>query len=230
MENGLLTLVKNCVFGIRNAVFERLITHIDGVATTFGKRRLIDRVTGVRCLSCRLDHSRRACLKGIFSIVVSTQMIGEARQIRRRPRVAAYLLHIIIRCRVVVVDDDFALLPIALTRRKNNSPGVFEHRNEVGHDDGLREKVFGGAEKEGSLPFPEAFRLVVVVAVACPERQMAVLQSLGNLVRARNVLHPRLALVIDVAPSDFFLCQCRCRHKHQAENNVSLNLLQCFLR
>ena len=229
MENGRLTLVENRVFGIGNAAVERLITDINRVATFVGKRRLIGRETELGSLVRRPHHPRRASLKGIFAVVVSPQMIGEASQIRRLPFVAARLLHIIIRCRVVVVDDDFVLLPIALTRRKHDCSGVFEHRNEVGHDDGLRENVLGGAEKIGPLPFPKAFFLVEIVAVACPERQMAVLQSFGNLVRSRNILHPRLALEVDVAPSRLLSLRRR-RRKHQTENDMKFKFLQCRLR
>ena len=100
----------------------------------------------------------------------------------------------------VIVNDNLLSLPVALTRRENDGPSTFEHRNEVGNDDGLCKQIFGSGKEFRTLPSPLGGLLVVVTAMTGPEREMAVLQSVRWTEWSRDVLYPRLAIVVDVTP------------------------------
>ena len=62
---------------------------------------------------------------------------------------------------VVVVDDDFLLLPVAFTRSEDDGSCNLDHGDEIGHHDGLRKEVFVSAEQVGALPFPSALRIPI---------------------------------------------------------------------
>ena len=100
----------------------------------------------------------------------------------------------------VVVYNHLVALPVALTGRPHHGTRILEHGHEIGDDDGLGKQVLGGAEEIGTLPFPSAFLGIVVLAMAGGNREVTAFQAAGNLVGARHVGDPRLALVVDAAP------------------------------
>ena len=68
-------------------------------------------------------------------------------------------------------------LPVTLTGREDGGTGILEHRDEVRHDDGLREQILRGTEEEGTLPLPPAFLHIIITAMALPYADMPVEES-----------------------------------------------------
>ena len=62
----------------------------------------------------------------------------------------------------------------------------------------MREEVFGGTEQPRTLPSPFVLVALIILTVALPKGDVAVLQSVGYFVRTRGVLNPRRSFVIDV--------------------------------
>ena len=106
----------------------------------------------------------------------------------------------IISLGAVIVNNSLCLLPVALTGCEYSGSGLFKHRDEVRNNNSLRVEVFRRTKEVGTLEAPAAFLVVIVTSMACPESDMAILQSVGVLDRRRNILYPGLSLVFDVAP------------------------------
>ena len=87
----------------------------------------------------------------------------------------------------VVVDNDLMALPVAFSRSEDYSTGIFEHRDEIGYYDGLREQVFVGTEQCRPLPFPAQCALVVVAAVACPYGEMTASEPMSDGTGLRDI-------------------------------------------
>ena len=68
---------------------------------------------------------------------------------------------------------DIRLLDVALTGCINDGAGLFEHRQEIGHDDRLGKQVFRRAIKIGTLPHPLLLFVFIVAAMAGPDEKMA---------------------------------------------------------
>ena len=101
---------------------------------------------------------------------------------------------------LIVIDDDLVGLPVALTRRKDHSAGILEHRNEIRHYDGLGEEVLGSGIEQWSLPLPETLLVVIIVSVTLPDSKMLALQSGSGLLRTGDILHPRRTGIGVLAP------------------------------
>ena len=121
----------------------------------------------------------------------------------------------------VVIDNDFLTLPSPFTWCEDNGSCIFEHRDEVGHHDGLGKEVFGSAEETGALPFP-LFRLdIVVAAVTGPNGKVSPLQSLSDVMRFGNVFHPWSPMIVNAAPHS--------RVVFMLEQSVGHQLLQLII-
>ena len=81
----------------------------------------------------------------------------------------------------VVIYNHLVSLPIALTGCEHNGTRPFEHRDEVGGDDGLCKEVLTGTEEGRALPFPGAVLDVEITAVTGPHAEMTVLQAMFYL-------------------------------------------------
>ena len=176
-EHRLLAFVAHHILRVGHAVAERLIAHVDGISSLFREAwRVGDGACLLRLARC-LRHPGGASLEGILAVVINTAVEGKTRLRSIDPVVLNSMFEIVIGSGVVVVDDDLMSLPVAFARCEDDGARILEHRDEVGHDDGLCEQVLGGAEKIRSLPLPESFLLVVVASVACPDAQMPVVQA-----------------------------------------------------
>ena len=91
-------------------------------------------------------------------------------------------------------------LPVALTWCKYDGTRTFQHRNQIGYDDGLGKQILTRSEEWGTLPFPDAIGDMEIGAMARPYTEMTVLKSVGDGVRQGGILNPRLSLVVDIAP------------------------------
>ena len=87
-------------------------------------------------------------------------------------------------------------LPVAFARGEDHRSGVFEHRDEVRHNERLGEEVFGGTEQTGALPSPLALLVDVILSVALPEGNVSAFQTFVGRIGAGDVLGPRLALIL----------------------------------
>ena len=75
----------------------------------------------------------------------------------------------------VVVHNDFFGLRVAFARHQHVGTRIFEHWYQIWQHVTLCIEVFYGLKNSGALPFPAGEFLLVVVAVALPERNVAVL-------------------------------------------------------
>ena len=127
-------------------------------------------------------------------------MPSKARQSGRLPFVMGIHLDIVLSF-AVVIHHHLCFLPVTFTGREDNGTGVFQHGNEVGNHDSLREEVFCRTEKLGALETPTIPVLVVITAVTGPQGQVSVLQTEGRFDGTGDVFHPRLTIVVCLAPS-----------------------------
>ena len=167
MKLGALALVPNGIEHVRDAVLECLIADIDSIASTLGEAGLISSQRISRLAAGGLHHASRTFGKRILAIGVGTRMVGKARLWGRLPLVAIGHLYII-ALGTVVVNDDLFLLPVALTRCKDDGTRLLQHGNQVGNDDGLCVLVFSGTKQLRTLPAPVASALVVEASVTGP--------------------------------------------------------------
>ena len=177
-ESSGLAFVPHHIFGIGHAVGQGLIAHVDGIAACLRKRGLIGHRAGFLLLARGSHHAGRTGLKGILAIEIDALVAGKARLGSVAPVVAHSHLVIAVERGVVVVDDYLMALPVALARSEHDGACILEHRNEIGHDDGLGEEVLGRTKEKRALPLPETFLLVIVTSVAGPDRDVAVLQAM----------------------------------------------------
>ena len=82
----------------------------------------------------------------------------------------------------VVVHNDLVFLPVTFTGCEHHGSCLFEHGDQIRDDDGLCEQVLAGGEERRSLPFPHAVLDMEITSVTGPYREMAVLESTGNLI------------------------------------------------
>ena len=135
MKLGALSLMPHCVEGIVDATRQRLITYINCIATSLLEARLI----GSNAIGLTAGCSRHACCtshKGILLVVIYTFVPCKTSLWRCHP-VFAHLNFKVVALRTIIIYDDFFFLPVALTRREDDSSSILQHRNEVGHHDGL---------------------------------------------------------------------------------------------
>ena len=204
MELGALAAVPDGVENIVDAVGKRGIADVDGVAASLLKVGLVGGQRVSRLGTGGLDHARCAGNERVLAIGVGAAMEHKTGNGGRLPLRLRGDLDVVANG-TVVVDDDFLLLPVALTGSEDVGSGILEHGNEVGHYDGLGEEVLAGGKELGTLPAPGALLLVVEVAVAGPHGEMAALQTVGNLEGFGDVLYPGLAIVVNVAPAECVL-------------------------
>ena len=100
----------------------------------------------------------------------------------------------------VVIDNHLMALPVSFAGRKHDGTGSFQHRNEIRHYDSLGEQILTRSEEWGALPFPDAVVDVEIDAVTSPYTKVTVLQTVGDGIRQRGILHPGLTFVTDISP------------------------------
>ena len=183
-ELGSHTLMPHSVVGIVDAAWHRLIAHIDSISASLGDIWLIGYLTHVAALLHRLGHPGGSGLEGVLVIHIDARMIGESCRVGLFPLLCALDLHIDAHkgSAGIVVDDHLVFLPIALAGREHHRAGLLEHRYQIRRDDGLRKQILAGGEERRTLPFPHAVLDMEIDTVTRPYRQMAVLQSAGDLV------------------------------------------------
>ena len=166
-ELGALTTMPYGIEGVVDAVGQRLVAHIDGITTCLAEVGLVGSQTVARLAAGGFHHAGCSCLEWILEVLISPSVPGKA--------CLTGLLPLAVRChldvvtlRAVVVDNDFLLLPVALTRGEHYGSRLFQHGNQIGYDDGLGKQVFGGSKQFRALPLPVAFLLVVVSSVTGP--------------------------------------------------------------
>ena len=131
------------VFGIGHALRQGLIAYVYSIFTSLLEFRLVaDEAIFLLFLS---GFGLSYCTHGEWVFSIAIQGFGVVRD----------------GSSVVVVDDDFLLLPVAFTRSEDDGSCILEHGDEIGHHDGLRKEVFVGAEQVGALPFPSALRIPI---------------------------------------------------------------------
>ena len=109
-------------------------------------------------------------------------------------------LNIIVAFFLVVVNDHFVSLPIALTGSKHNGSCILKHGHEVRHDDCLCKQILGCAKQVGTLPTPSLLARIKIRAMTGPKGNMPVVETVCDLVWLRQVCDPRLAVIAYVAP------------------------------
>ena len=122
--------------------------------------------------------------------------IGETGVGRRGP-VADFAVAFLRR---IVVHDHFVAVPVALARQHHHGTGILEHRHQERNHVTLGIEVLHGFHHAGALEFPSFERLLIVPAVALPERDMAVLQAPGRVVGRRGPGHERGGQLVVLDP------------------------------
>ena len=144
----------------------------------------------------------RACRKGILVVHVGSGVPAESLGRAVFPlAVAVAVLQIALAGGGrIVVYNHLVGLPVALPRRKDVGPGVFEHRDEKGYHDGGCKQVFGGAKQVGALPLPAPFLVVEILAVAGIDGEVAVEEATLGDEGAGSIAHPRFSTIVYVSP------------------------------
>ena len=69
---------------------------------------------------------------------------------------------------LVIIHDDLMGLVIPFSGCEHHSTRILQHGDDERNDEGLREKVLGGAEESGTLPIPVILLQSVVASVTLP--------------------------------------------------------------
>ena len=190
--------MKYQIFGVTDAVWKCLIGYIYCVTPCFGDCR---NPFG-KCLILFLFSPGEACAtcqERVFSIFIYRFSLCESVTVGFLPTgFAAFHLQIDGTVSCIVVHNHLILLSIPLPGGIDISSGVFEHRDDIRQNERLREQVLGSAEQTWTLPSPFAFIVLVIFAMALPQRDVPVLQSFGYFVRAGGVYHPRCSFIFCV--------------------------------
>ena len=170
LVNGKLcsfALVINDVSCIAHALGERLVAYVDCVFAGFLETGLVANQTGLLALgSLCLSHGSHE--ERIFPILQSGA-VGKTGRIAVFPFLARLLFEIINRLdSIIIIDDDFVRLPVSFTGCEDDGSRILEHRDEVGHDDGLGEEIFVCAKQVRSLPFPYISVSIIIPSVRGP--------------------------------------------------------------
>ena len=136
MEGRGLAFVIDGIFGVIDALGQGLIAHIDGVASCLGKIGLIGGFGEALAALAGLHLAGGSCLEGILQVGIGATVEGEAGLARKFPRLLGGDLEIAAGS-LVVIDNHLVALPVALAGRKNVGAGFFQHRDEIGDDEGL---------------------------------------------------------------------------------------------
>ena len=83
----------------------------------------------------------------------------------------------------VVIDNHFVELIVALAGGEHHCARMFQHGDDEGHDEGLGEEVFGGAEQAWTLPVPAVLVCLVVASMTLPKGDVVSFQPLFGCVR-----------------------------------------------
>ena len=180
---------------VGDAVGQGLVGDIDGVVVLLQHFGNPDDVACCLTVLCCLCHLEGAFAEGVLAVLVAFLCMGEA-DAAVLPMVLGDALFVAAAVvDDVVVDDDFAFLPVAFSGSEHDGSGIFEHGYEVGHDEGLGEQVFGGAEEPWPLPYPFLLLVAEVFAVALADAEVSALQAFLDGVGRAEGRHPRVALV-----------------------------------
>ena len=153
-----------CVF---DAILKSLVTYVDSISASLLETGLIGCQAVFRLAGGRFHHTGRTSDKRVLAIGIGSCMVGKARLCRCAPLIAFGGFYVV-ALGTIVVDNDFLLLPVTLTRRKDNGASLLQHRDEVGHHNGLCVQVLCRSEEFGTLPAPIALCHVVEPAVTGP--------------------------------------------------------------
>ncbi len=200
-ERGAAAFVINGVVRVGHGVWPRGVTHIHGVASGLGN---VGRPYGggePHLAVNGLCIAVSALAERVHAVHEQTVLRRKAERVGRGGP-CGFVLHGFGVCalplRIVVVHYRLVGLPVAFTWTRHHCPGVFEHGEQEGIDERLREDVLRGTEQMGALPLPRAG--LVVTAVAGPDEQVTAFKSARHLVGQRGVLHPRLSRVVNLSP------------------------------
>ena len=197
------SLVKNGVVSVGHGIRQRLIRHIHGISPRLGYVGY-PRGQGLGILfpARRGGEPARTGKEGSVAIVIGRTLAGKSTDRRTLPRSLARLLLVIDASLMasIVVNNHLVTLRVAFAGSIDDGTGIFQHRNDVGHNKGLGKEVFGGAEERWTLPCPLALGILIVASMALPHGQMMPLQPLFYLVGTRCACHPRSTLMTTSIP------------------------------
>ena len=144
-ELGTFALVPHGIERIFYTIWKRLIADIDSITACLLDAWLIsgNRISFITAGG--IGHTGCTSLKGIFIVLVMTCVHHESWLWRRLPFAMRCNFNIVV-FRTVVVNDNLLGLPIALTRREDDSPSTFKHRYEVGYNNSLSKQVLSGTK------------------------------------------------------------------------------------
>ena len=161
-----LSLVIDDVFGIGYTLGQCLVAYVNGIFSLFLEVRLIAYQAVLLSLgSLRLSHGTH--LERIFSILIGSLEVGESQGVAVLPFLAIHEFLVGDGVSVVVIHHNLLLLPVAFTGSEDDGAGIFQHRDEIRHHNGLGKEVFRGTEEVRTLPFPSSFS-IPVSSVRCP--------------------------------------------------------------
>ena len=169
------------ISGIVGTAFYGLIAYIDSISPSLGDIRLVAYRALVVMVLGGLDDSCRSCLEGVLVVDIVPLMESESGKWGELPVLVDGMF--CISCGYgVVVYDHLILLPVALTGSKHHSSCLFQHRDEIRHNDSLGKEILAGTEEGHSLPGPFVLGGVIIHAVTCPDREVPVAQAVADRV------------------------------------------------
>ena len=202
VEQRTPAFVVNNIMGIAHTVGAAYVRHVNGITTGMGEVGLPRSRGKTRAPRCDGNFARCAETEGVFAVDQWRGGACEGRICRRCPGVFG-----IDRLNIpastfgpVVVHYRLAVLNVALAGSIYDGAGLFEHRQEIGHDDGLGKQVFRRTIKIGTLPDPLLLFVFIVSAVTGPDEKMAAGKSARNSIGERNIANPRIAVIRERAP------------------------------
>ena len=176
--------MEHQVLGIRHTLRQGLITYVHCVFSFLGN--IWNPLgKGFFRLPLRRDKPGGTVRERVVIVGILPVFLGKTRFIGILPAVF-FIFHFQIMaafCASIVVHNHFMTLPVALTWRKDHSPGILQHRNQVRHHERLRKQVFRSTEQSGPLPAPLIPLVPVHLAMALPQGYMPSLQSPADFIR-----------------------------------------------
>ena len=139
------------ILHVRHAIGQSLIAHIHSITACLRDLRLIGSPRFMT-LAHGTNLTHGALKERVLAVTIHSIAHGKTFFLGSLPLLTAVVFYI--STTVVVVYQHFVLLPVALAWSINHSSGTLKHRNEIRHNDGLSEKIFGSAKQIWALPTP----------------------------------------------------------------------------